>query len=88
MKDPPLMCSTFKLLHVISNLSEKQKVVVRDIGFSSILDLCCSSVPKNLGLWLVDRFDTSSNTVNLPNGFSLTLNAAVVKSILGLPMTS
>jgi len=82
------MCSTFKLLHVISNLSEKQKVVVRDIGFSSILDLCCSSVPKNLVLWLVDRFDTSSNTVNLPNGFSLTLNAAVVKSILGLPMTS
>ena len=83
-----MMNSTFKLMHVIGQLNDDQKQVVSNVGFSTILDLCCSSVPKNLVLWLADRFDTASNTVNLPNGLSFTINSAVVKSILGIPMSN
>ena len=82
------MNSTFKLMHVIGQLNDDQKQVVSNVGFSTILDLCCSSVPKNLVLWLADRFDTTSNTVNLPNGLSFTINSVVVKSILGIPMSN
>src|SRR6185436_18344949 len=83
-----MMNSTFKLMHVIGQLNDDQKQVVSNVGFSTILDLCCSSVPKNLVLWLADRFDTASNTVNLPNGLSFTINSAVVKSILSIPMSN
>lgn len=75
-------------MEVISKLSDQQKEIVREIDFSSILELCCSAIPKNLFMWLVENYDTGSNTVNLPNGFSFSLNSSVVRSILGTPKTS
>ena len=83
-----VVSSGFKLMQVISNLSDEQKKIVKEINFSSILHLSCSSVPRNLFLWLAEHFETASNTVNLPHGFSFSLNSSVVHKVLGIPHTS
>lgn len=72
-------------LDVLSNLSEQQKVVVEDLGFSGLLELCCPHLPMNLLLWLVDHFDTATRTLMLPNGFKFELNSKCVHKILGIP---
>ena len=79
--------SIFKLLHVISKLTPSQKEVVSDIGFSSILDLQCSTIPMNLLKWLADHYDTVTNTVHFATGFSFALNAQVVRTILDIPIS-
>lgn len=72
-------------LDVVSNLSEQQKVVVQDLGFSGLLELCCPRLPMNLLLWLVDHFNAATRTLMLPNGFKFELNPKCVHKILGIP---
>uniref|UniRef100_A0A0A9FHK1 Aminotransferase-like plant mobile domain-containing protein n=1 Tax=Arundo donax TaxID=35708 RepID=A0A0A9FHK1_ARUDO len=66
-------------------LTKEQRTIVSDIGFSSILELSCSNVSCSLVHWLLDRFDPSTKTLKLENGFCFTINAKCVKKILGIP---
>ncbi|KAL6623132.1 hypothetical protein ACP70R_033011 [Stipagrostis hirtigluma subsp. patula] len=72
-------------MDVISRLTDDQKSIVDDIGFSSLLKLSCSSVPKDLCLWLIQHFETDSRTLRLPNGFTLQLKSSYAHKILGIP---
>ncbi|TVU42995.1 hypothetical protein EJB05_09424 [Eragrostis curvula] len=71
--------------NVVKRLSNEQKDVVVDIGFSSLFQLSCNDVPVDLFMWLCDHFDCSTRTLNLPNGFSFTLNPSCVKKVLAIP---
>ncbi|CAL5060710.1 unnamed protein product [Urochloa decumbens] len=73
------------LLDVISNLSAEQKSIVHDLGFSSVLDLCCDHIPFDLLLWLLQYFNPDTRKLSLPSGFTFTLNANCVEKILGIP---
>ncbi|KAL6657461.1 hypothetical protein ACP70R_005241 [Stipagrostis hirtigluma subsp. patula] len=74
-----------RLVYVLQNLSDKQKDIVTDIGFSSILPFRCSYVPLDLYHWLLHHFDEDSKTLVLPNGFSFTLNSRCVHKLTGIP---
>ena len=69
----------------ISSLNPEQKSVVNDLGFSNILGLSCPTIPLQLVHWLINHFDTATRTIQLPNGFSFTINALCVQRILGIP---
>ncbi|KAL6650914.1 hypothetical protein ACP70R_009839 [Stipagrostis hirtigluma subsp. patula] len=88
LKKAKVIClaeSSHIFIDVVSKLTDDQRTIVRDIGFYSLLSLSCSSVPCDLLLWLVDHFNTSTRTLQLPNGFEFTLNSTCVQKILGIP---
>lgn len=72
-------------LDVISNLTDRQKAVVEDLGFSELLELCCPQVPLNLLVWLIQHFNTATRTLVLANGFEFEINSKCVHKILGIP---
>jgi hypothetical protein len=55
------------------------------LGFSGLLGLSSPDMQTPLLHWLVSHFDVQSRTMNLPNGFSLTINAKCVYKILSIP---
>ncbi|TVU10225.1 hypothetical protein EJB05_43739, partial [Eragrostis curvula] len=75
-------------IEAMKNLSEKQKLIVDELGFGSLLTLSCHKVPMHLYKWLADHFEVPTKTLKLPNGFSFTVNAKCVHNILGIPYTA
>ena len=59
--------------------------MVNDLGFSNILGLSCPTILLQLVHWLINHFDTATRTIQLPNGYSFTINALCVQRILGIP---
>ncbi|KAL6646823.1 hypothetical protein ACP70R_015517 [Stipagrostis hirtigluma subsp. patula] len=84
-KVTPPSCNYTTFLQVLSKLTPAQRNVLEDIGFSSLLHLSCAEVPVELFKWLSDNLDTSTRTLKLPNGFSFTINAKCVQTVLGIP---
>jgi hypothetical protein len=70
----------------IQRLNNEQIVVLRNIGFSSILLLASSTFPKNVFNWIASHMDTNSGYVELPNGLSFTINQECVRLIMDLPI--
>jgi hypothetical protein len=77
--------STQMLIDALSKLSPEKKIIVRKLGFASLLDFSCSSNVDQIFKWLMNRFDTESYTVTLENGFSFTITPSFVYNILGIP---
>jgi hypothetical protein len=69
----------------MSELNEEKKAIVRKLGFGPLLDFSCSSNVNDIFLWLVNQFDTKTNTITLENGFSFTLTTAFVYHVIGIP---
>jgi hypothetical protein len=79
---------TLLFIEVLSTLSDKQKTIVRKLGFGSLLDFSCSSNINNIFAWLMDYVDTETGTLDFENGFKYTVSANIVQKILGLPFGS
>jgi hypothetical protein len=77
--------STQLLIDALSNLTPEKKIIVRKLGFGTLLDFSCSSNVDQIFKWLMNRFDTKSCTVTLENGFSFTITPSFVYNILGIP---
>jgi len=71
---------------LVGRLSKKQKEIVIDCGFGSIVALNCSSIPNNLVIWLAKHYDSRSKSVKLPGGKSFSIDASAVHQILGIPL--
>jgi hypothetical protein len=72
-------------IDALSKLSLEKRIIVRKLGFASLLDFSCSSNVDQIFKWLMNRFDTKSCTVTLENGFSFTITPSFVYNILGIP---
>jgi hypothetical protein len=76
------------LLDVIKNLTPEQESIVRSIGFGSILGLACSTYPNDVFNWLATHMNSTTGSINLPNGFSFNVNRECVHIIMGFPLGS
>ncbi|KAJ0560205.1 putative papain-like cysteine peptidase superfamily [Helianthus annuus] len=77
-------CSPKTLYEWMLKFNDKQKNIVRDIGFGSILNLKIQHVPTSLGLWLAKNYDDSTRILNLGSQ-SIKLSPELVHSVLGIP---
>ena len=78
--------SLVKMTILVGRLSKKQKEIVIDCGFGSIVALNCSSIPNNLVIWLAKHYDSRSKSVKLPGGKSFSIDASAVHQILRIPL--
>uniref|UniRef100_A0ACD5W418 Uncharacterized protein n=1 Tax=Avena sativa TaxID=4498 RepID=A0ACD5W418_AVESA len=58
-------CSPHLVPQLMQSLIDKQRGWVQKIGFGPLLDMIESCMPKSLTMWLVDRVDTSSGSLNV-----------------------
>jgi hypothetical protein len=66
------------LFEVIQNLNSDQKNIVQAIGFGTILELSCTAFPHDVFNWLAVHMDSTTGTIDLPNGFSFTITKECV----------
>uniref|UniRef100_A0A453C6J0 Uncharacterized protein n=1 Tax=Aegilops tauschii subsp. strangulata TaxID=200361 RepID=A0A453C6J0_AEGTS len=69
----------------LSNLTDDQKMIVRKLGFGSILQISCNSNVDDLFHWLAIQFNTSTCSIELKNGFKFKFTDHVVHKILCIP---
>ena len=60
-------------------------MIVRKLGFGSILKISCNSNVDDLFHWLAAQFNTSTCSIALRNGFKFKITDDVVHKILGIP---
>ena len=72
------------LRQLIEKLNDKQKEVVKEIGFGGFLYLQVDMIPGKLAVWLVRNFDTCSCSLPLTYG-SLRVTEHDVYMTLALP---
>ena len=80
LRIPPL-----SLFRVLTNLTDKQRQSVRDMGFGGILEYRLSEIPTRLGYWVLDKFDEDSCSLKF-NGNTIRVTREAVHEILGIPM--
>nr|GLL27376.1 uncharacterized protein LOC109191529 [Ipomoea trifida] len=73
------------LTTAVEQLNPAQRQAVKDIGLGSLLDLQITNFPRQMGLWLVEKFDPRSCTLKLQNGQTIHITADDVAAVLGLP---
>jgi hypothetical protein len=69
----------------LSTLPESRKLIIRKLGFGSILTFSCFSNVQVIFEWLISQFDTTSGTLSLEDGFTFTLCSHSTHMILGFP---
>jgi len=57
-----------------------------ETGFGGFLSVRTSTIPKDLATWLLQKFDTASNTLKLSDNRVLELTEEDVHATLALPM--
>lgn len=72
-------------LKFISKLTEDQKLIVRKLGFGSLLHISCNCNVDDLFEWLGIQFNTTTCSIELRNGFKFKFTNSVVQKILGIP---
>ncbi|KAI3797168.1 hypothetical protein L1987_32421 [Smallanthus sonchifolius] len=77
--------SPITLCKLVKLLTDKQKMVVKEMGFGSIIMFNISSLPTSLGYWLVSNYDPSCNQLNLGTHV-ITITSQTVHEVLGIPM--
>ena len=55
------------MIRVIEELEPKQKVVIEEIGFGSLLQLRCRKIDHRLYLWLINSFNPNTYMLELYN---------------------
>lgn len=53
------------LVEQLIKFTDEQKAVVCRIGFQTVLDLTLGKLPLKLGFWLLQNYDSESNTLNV-----------------------
>lgn len=77
-----------KFLKKLKNLNQPQKTSVCELGFESILSLTNKSVPKCLGLWVVENFDPHKTCLRMADGETILIEDSDVHIALGIPLGS
>uniref|UniRef100_A0A7N0UMU2 Uncharacterized protein n=1 Tax=Kalanchoe fedtschenkoi TaxID=63787 RepID=A0A7N0UMU2_KALFE len=78
-------CTHYRLYHALSQISEKHKEAIRNLGFGKILDLNMFEIPSRFGEWLVDAFDPQSCTLRTQSRV-LKIRAHDVHQITRIPV--
>ena len=60
-------------------------MIVRKLGFGSLLHISCDCILDDLFEWLGMQFNTTSCRIELRNGFKFDFNESIVDKILGIP---
>ncbi|KAF5813627.1 hypothetical protein HanXRQr2_Chr03g0100841 [Helianthus annuus] len=75
--------SPHQLLMGLDALSENQKVIVKDVGFGSILKLKTDNLPSKLSHFVVDKFSEKEMVIKLNSG-NKKVDEDVISGLLGL----
>ncbi|KAK6913576.1 High mobility group box domain [Dillenia turbinata] len=76
-------CSPGRLHNVLQSLTPDQKTAVKTMGFGSLLGLRCRTLRRSLCLWLLERFNTASHTLEIC-GERIPLCPQDVEVVMGL----
>ncbi|MFS7979869.1 hypothetical protein Hanom_Chr10g00932751 [Helianthus anomalus] len=70
---------------MVQSLNVAQLAVVKEIGFSSVLQLDVHMVPTCLGYCLVTNYDVESNSLDIGSR-KIEITRELVRDVLGIPM--
>ena len=73
------------LFTIMQTLTKDQKECVRKMGFGSLLKMKFIEVPGALSLYVLEKYNSFDNTINLPCG-TINVTKESVHQIMGLPM--
>ncbi|KAK3232475.1 hypothetical protein Dsin_004356 [Dipteronia sinensis] len=76
-------CTLTRFCQMMSTFSDLQKDAVRDLGFGNLLMLNCGYLRCDLCAWLVNKFDTTTSTIEL-HGKSFILNPSIFSHVMGI----
>ncbi|KAK3205823.1 hypothetical protein Dsin_019869 [Dipteronia sinensis] len=76
-------CTPTRFCQMMSTFSDLQKDAVRDLGFGNLLMLNCGYLRRDLCAWLVNKFDTTTSTIEL-HGKSFILNSSIFSHVMGI----
>ncbi|KAL4637876.1 hypothetical protein ACB092_03G109300 [Castanea dentata] len=76
-------CAPNRVHLMVSNLNERQRFVLREMGFGSMLDLRSIQLNRDFCKWLVDHFDHNSCALDIC-GRRLPISTKDVEFILGV----
>uniref|UniRef100_A0ACD5VDU0 Uncharacterized protein n=1 Tax=Avena sativa TaxID=4498 RepID=A0ACD5VDU0_AVESA len=83
-RDIRYTCSPGDVRNYLKHLSPQQKDYVRKIGFGSFLSMADFEVDKDLTLWLFQRFNCKTESLEFEGDISIPVRP-LVKSVLGIP---
>ena len=66
------------------SLSVAQRILLQKNGFEGVISLCMSSLPSQLGYFLVDSYNTDTQSIEFM-GKSLRITEETIQSMVGLP---
>ncbi|CAH9082981.1 unnamed protein product [Cuscuta europaea] len=72
-------------IEVVEKLSDERKKEVIEMGFEPLLLLQVKQLPSSLGHWVVDKFDSRSVSLMLPNKEKVHITRESVHYTLGFP---
>ena len=76
-------CSPERVIRVIKVLEPKQRAIIEEIGFGSLLQLRCRKIDHGLCLWLINSFNPNTYMLELYNT-CIKLSSTDVEFIVGL----
>ncbi|KAK3184912.1 hypothetical protein Dsin_032198 [Dipteronia sinensis] len=76
-------CTPTRFCQMMSTFSDLQKDTVRALGFGNLLMLNCGYLRLDLCAWLVNKFDTTTSTIEL-HGKSFILNPSIFSHVMGI----
>ncbi|CAL4924975.1 unnamed protein product [Urochloa decumbens] len=78
--------SPSRIVKLYKHLTEPQRKMIEDANFGGLLKIATPTIPAELANWLlVDCFDSETMELVLPGRGRISLTAAAVSDILGLP---
>ncbi|KAK2653057.1 hypothetical protein Ddye_012913 [Dipteronia dyeriana] len=78
-----IRCTLSRWTHIVKNLSEEQKEVVRALGFGTLLALNCRRLHLRIFRWLVDNFDTTTCSIHIHDR-RFAMNSNIFGRVLGI----
>ncbi|KAH9751586.1 hypothetical protein KPL71_014350 [Citrus sinensis] len=79
----PTRCAPDRLAAAVLQLTDEQRVVVREMGFGSLLQLNCGRLKRNLCGWLVEKIDIARCILQL-NGVEVELSPKSFSYVMGI----
>ncbi|XP_021731728.1 uncharacterized protein LOC110698580 [Chenopodium quinoa] len=75
-----------KFMHWVKKMSDTQKKLVHEIGLGPLLDIELPQLDKQFSHWILDSFEVSSCSFELPKGEKIEIEVEDVRIVYGLPM--
>ncbi|KAJ8426040.1 hypothetical protein Cgig2_021398 [Carnegiea gigantea] len=75
-----------KLLFLIERLDYEQWIAIMETSFGGFLSVRTLTIPKDLATWLLQKFDSASNTLKLSNNRVVKITEGDVHTTLALPI--